>query len=128
MVPVQFETAQKEQVRMFVDSITIEAPQNIYGKKIYPTECRQLKSTYGGSCNVRIGFSVNSGHIEYVDVDMGEFPIMIRVRQVTQPFIGPKIYGKTFHFSRTNVILKDCHPSSWWTMENMKMNGVDILL
>ncbi len=43
MIPIQFETAQKDQVRIFVESITIEAPKNIYGKKIYPTECRQLK-------------------------------------------------------------------------------------
>lgn len=79
MTPIQFETAQKDQVKIFVDSITIAAPQNIYGKKIYPTECRQLKSTYGGTCNIRVGFSVNSGPIEYVEADMGEFPIMIKV-------------------------------------------------
>lgn len=79
MVPIQFETAQKDQIKMFVDSITIEAPRNIYGKKIYPTECRQLKSTYGGTCNIRVGFSVNSGPIEYIETDMGEFPIMVQV-------------------------------------------------
>lgn len=80
MTPIQFETAQKDQVRIFVDDITIEAPKNVYGKKIYPTECRQLKSTYGGTCNIRVGFSVNSGPVEFIEADMGEFPIMIKVR------------------------------------------------
>lgn len=81
MIPIQFETAQKDQVRMFVESISIEAPKNIYGKPIYPAECRQLKSTYGGTCNVKVGFSVNDGPIEYMDVDMGEFPIMVKVEK-----------------------------------------------
>lgn len=79
MIPIQFETAQKDQIKIFVEAITIEAPKNVYGKKIYPTESRQLKSTYGGICNVRIGFSVNSGPVEDIETDMGEFPIMVQV-------------------------------------------------
>src|ERR1700761_6447244 len=82
MVPIQFETTQKDQVKLFVESITIEAPKNVYGQKIYPTESRQLKSTYSGTCNVKIGFTINSGPVDFIETQMGEFPIMVQVNVV----------------------------------------------
>jgi len=71
---------------LWLDDVCIHKPTIPSGKigikncKIYPTECRQRGITYKGKITVRIGWSINSVEQEPLEKDLGEVPIMIKVK------------------------------------------------
>lgn len=83
--PIEFEISPGERVSLYVENISIGAPQapaaciTVRNKKIYPTECRQRACSYTGPCTVSVGWAVNGVPRTPVDKQMGEIPIMLKV-------------------------------------------------
>lgn len=83
--PIQFEIPSGERIKLFIENITVSAPQvpasciTSRNKRIYPSECRQRAMTYSGACTVSVGWEVNGAPRPTIDKSMGEIPVMLRV-------------------------------------------------
>lgn len=75
-----------DKVVLWLDDVHIykpTVPSNTIGvktHKIYPSECRQRGTTYKGKIIVRLGWSINGKEQEALEKDLGEVPIMIKVK------------------------------------------------
>lgn len=85
MGPVEFALADGTRVCMRVEEASINYPSaplglvGIRNQHIYPSECRQRAATYKGKMNIKISWTVNGGPKNFIDKDMGDVPIMIKV-------------------------------------------------
>lgn len=84
MTPVSFKTPAGEQIELRIESIQIARPQvpmaviDVKNRLTYPTESRQLHTSYMGICTVRVGWTVSGLEKAPIDVDLGEVPIMLK--------------------------------------------------
>lgn len=86
IAPVFVELSNGDKIRLCIEECTIAPPTiplgaiDVKERRIYPTECRQRGVSYKGMCAVRIGWDVNGLRQPSVDKDLGEVPIMMKVR------------------------------------------------
>lgn len=86
ILPVYFTLANDDKIELWMEDATIYQPTvpagtiGVRNHKIYPTECRQRGATYKGKLIVRIGWSVNGRSQEHLEKDLGEIPIMVKVK------------------------------------------------
>lgn len=84
MTPISFKTPAGEQIELRIESIQIARPQvpitviDVQNRLTYPTESRQLHTSYMGMCTVRVGWTVSGLEKAPIDVDLGEVPIMLK--------------------------------------------------
>lgn len=84
--PVYLILPNDDKVVLWLDDVHIykpTVPSNTIGvktHKIYPTECRQRGTTYKGKIIARLGWSINGKEQEALDKDLGEIPIMVKVK------------------------------------------------
>lgn len=84
--PVYLTLPNDDKVVLWLDDVHIYKPTvpsgtiGVKNFKIYPTECRQRGTTYKGKITVRIGWSINGTEQEPLEKDLGEVPIMIKVK------------------------------------------------
>lgn len=84
--PVYLTLPNNDKVVLWLDDVQIYKPAVPTGtlgvkiSKIYPSECRQRGSTYKGKITVRIGWSINGKEQEPLEKNLGEIPIMIKVK------------------------------------------------
>lgn len=84
--PVYLTLPNDDKVVLRLDDVYILKPTvpsgtiGVKTHKIYPTECRQRGSTYKGKIVVRLGWSVNGKEQEALEKDLGEVPIMVKVK------------------------------------------------
>ncbi|CAD6998956.1 unnamed protein product [Ceratitis capitata] len=113
MIPVSFKTPAGEQIELRIESIQISRPQvpmaviDVKNRLIYPTESRQLHTSYMGMCSARVAWSVSGLEKAPIDVDLGEVPIMLKSNACN---------------------LGALKPEKWLNMASMILNGADILL
>lgn len=84
--PVYLTLPNDDKIVLWLDDVHIYKPAvpsgtiGVKNFKIYPTECRQRGGTYKGKIIVRIGWSINGTEQEPLEKDLGEVPIMIKVK------------------------------------------------
>lgn len=84
--PVYLTLPNDDKIVLWLDDVHIHkptVPSNTIGVKtykIYPTECRQRGATYKGKIIVRLGWSINGKEQETFEKDLGEVPIMVKVK------------------------------------------------
>lgn len=106
--PIEFELIPGERVKLFIENISIGAPQvpatciTVRNKKIYPSECRQRACSYTGPCTVTVGWAVNGAPRAPVDKHMGEIPIML------------KVHVYKYRIYKSSVILSVCDPKMYF--------------
>lgn len=75
-----------DKVALWLDDVCICQPSvpsgtiGVKNYKIYPIECRQRGSTYKGKLIVKLGWSINGTEQETLEKDLGEIPIMLKVK------------------------------------------------
>lgn len=72
---------------VFVEKAQIPAANKIStrNREIYPAECRERNATYRGKMRGRLEYRVNDGPWNDVVREMGQLPIMLRVRRRPEP-------------------------------------------
>lgn len=86
--PVEFELPTKDKICLIIEDVTLgypAAPLGVIGIKnqnIYPEECKQRGATYRGKLCIRVGWSINGKLQIAFDKDLGDIPIMIKVRLI----------------------------------------------
>lgn len=84
--PVYLTLPNNDKVVLWLDDVLIYKPTvpsstiGVKTYKIFPTECRQRGTTYKGKIIVRLGWSVNGKKQEALEKDLGEVPIMVKVK------------------------------------------------
>lgn len=84
--PVYLTLPNGDKVVLWLDDVHIYKPTvpsstiGVKTCKIYPTECRQRGATYKGKIIVRLGWSINGKEQEVFEKDLGEVPIMVKVK------------------------------------------------
>lgn len=84
--PVYLTLTNGDKIVLWMDDVHIYKPTvpsstiGVKTCKIYPTECRQRGSTYKGKIVARLGWSVNGKEQEPIEKDLGEVPIMVKVK------------------------------------------------
>lgn len=84
--PVYLVLPNDDKVALWIDDVSIYQPTvptgaiGVKNYKIYPTECRQRGGTYKGKITVKLGWSINDVQQEILEKDLGEVPIMVKVR------------------------------------------------
>lgn len=82
---MEFSLASGERIKLTFDDCVISNPEipldqiGTRNKIIYPTECRQLGTTYGGQCTVTLQWYKNDVKQPPVNFDLGQIPIMVKV-------------------------------------------------
>jgi DNA-directed RNA polymerase I subunit RPA2 len=51
-------------------------------RNIFPAECRERHATYRGKLRARLEYKVNNGDWQEEVYDLGNIPIMLRVRHI----------------------------------------------
>lgn len=86
MSPVEFAMPNSDRVTLQIEEAGISFPQlpmgsvGVKNHKILPTECRQRASTYKGKLSVKVSWSLNGNSKQFFMKDMGDIPIMVKVR------------------------------------------------
>lgn len=86
--PVYLTLPNGDKVVLWLDDVHIFKPTvpsstiGVKTYKIYPTECRQRGTTYKGKITVRLGWSINGKEQEVFEKDLGEVPIMVKVKLI----------------------------------------------
>jgi len=84
--PVYLTLPNSDKIVLWLDDVHIYKPTVPSGTigvktcKIYPTECRQRGTTYKGKIIARLGWSINGKEQEALEKDLGEVPIMLKVK------------------------------------------------
>lgn len=84
--PVYLTLPNGDKVVLWLDDVQIYKPTvpsstiGVKNYKVYPTECRQRGATYKGKITVRLGWSINDKEQEPLEKDLGEIPIMLKVK------------------------------------------------
>lgn len=82
---MEFSLASGERIKFTFDDCVISNPEipidqiGTRNKIIYPTECRQLGTTYSGQCTVTLQWYKNDIKQPAVNFDLGQIPIMVKV-------------------------------------------------
>lgn len=85
LVPVEF-LVNNRQIKLTITGFSLAQPQVPFGTigvrntLIYPTECRQRKSTYSGKFLVNVEWYIDGQIQQPFTKDLGNIPIMIRVK------------------------------------------------
>uniref|UniRef100_T1J3J6 DNA-directed RNA polymerase subunit beta n=1 Tax=Strigamia maritima TaxID=126957 RepID=T1J3J6_STRMM len=81
--PVEFSTPNGEKISIKLTDATIAKPMVPSGTArvstnfVYPSECRQRKTTYKGRLTVRLSWSKNGKFQDIVERNLGEIPVML---------------------------------------------------
>lgn len=84
--PVYLTLPNGDKIVLRIDDVHIykpTVPSNTIGVKtykIYPSECRERGATYKGKIVARLGWSVNGKEQQALEKDLGEIPIMVKVK------------------------------------------------
>lgn len=84
--PVYLALPNNDKIALWFEDVSICQPTvptgtiGVKNYKIYPIECRQRRATYKGKIIVRLGWSINGRQQETLEKDLGEIPIMLKVR------------------------------------------------
>lgn len=84
--PVHFELPNEDRITLSFETCNIAKPRvpgsvlNVKTREIFPMECRQRSATYRGQCTARLRWSINGTSQPTLNVDLGELPIMVKVR------------------------------------------------
>lgn len=84
--PVYLVLPNSDKVALWLDDVCIYQPTvptgaiGVKNYKVYPTECRQRGGTYKGKITVKLGWSINGVQQEILEKDLGEVPIMVKVK------------------------------------------------
>lgn len=62
-------------------------------RNIYPAECRERHATYRGKLRARLEYQVNNGDWQESIRELGQVPIMLRVRSHAIFLLAPVIYS-----------------------------------
>ncbi|ENN77884.1 hypothetical protein YQE_05562, partial [Dendroctonus ponderosae] len=95
LVPVEF-LVNDRQVKLIITGFSLAQPQVPYGtigvrnNLIFPTECRQRKSTYSGKFLVNVEWYVDGQIQQPFTKDLGNIPIMIRSNRCNLAGLNPE--------------------------------------
>lgn len=84
--PVYLTLPNNDKVVLWLEDVQIHKPTvpsgtiGVKNRKIFPTECRQRGATYKGKIMIRLGWSINGREQEILEKDLGEVPIMVKVK------------------------------------------------
>ena len=85
IIPAYLSLANGDKIVFWIEDILVgnpSIPNGLFGvknHKVYPSECRQRAITYKGKLMIKVGFSINGKKQDFVEKQLGEIPIMIKV-------------------------------------------------
>ncbi|XP_030750934.1 DNA-directed RNA polymerase I subunit RPA2 [Sitophilus oryzae] len=107
IAPVEFMVNDRK-IKLVITNFSLAPPQVPYGtigvknNLIYPTECRQRNSTYGGKFLIDVDWYINGQLQQPFTRDMGNIPIMIKSNRCNLEKLDPK-----------NLVHRGEHEQEW---------------
>lgn len=89
LVPVEF-ALNDSRIKITITNYTFTRPEvplgtiGVRNQSIYPTECRQRFATYKGKLYVEVNWYIDGVQQQTFQKDMGNIPIMVKVRHKIQ--------------------------------------------
>jgi DNA-directed RNA polymerase I subunit RPA2 len=82
--PFEFELLNGEKLKITIEECSITQPRistqiDVKERRMFPSESRQLATTYAGNCTMTLGWSKNGVRQPSIEFDLGPVPVMIRV-------------------------------------------------
>ncbi|XP_049533651.1 DNA-directed RNA polymerase I subunit RPA2 [Anopheles darlingi] len=93
--PQTFELPNQNRVTLRITDVSIARPEvpmgtmNVAEKRVFPSECRQKRDTYGGMCTITLAWELDGFPQPAITRDMGRVPIMLRSKACNLEGMSP---------------------------------------